>query len=228
VVDATCVSDIPDEWDLESLVASVNELYPTELTVDDLAQLDEVSELKEVIGDEAHRHYEAREAELGAEEMRQVERQVMLRVIDTRWREHLYEMDYLQDGIHLRAMGQKDPLVEWQREGYAMFTDMVDAVAADFVKYVMHLQVVKDAPETPVDDVRNLQTSGPEAPVEGGESLRKAALAEAADQGVEPPPAAVEAPAPNVPVVKGAEQRVGRNEPCPCGSGKKYKLCHGR
>ncbi len=228
VVDATCVSDIPDEWDLESLVAAVNELYPTELTVEDLEQLDEVNELKEAIGEEANRHYEAREAEFGFEEMRQVERQVMLRVIDTRWREHLYEMDYLQDGIHLRAMGQKDPLVEWQREGYAMFTDMVDAVAGDFVTYVMHLQVVRETPETPIDDVSNVQTSGPEAPVEGSDGLKRAALAEAADQGVEPPPEALEAPVANVPVVKGVEERVGRNEPCPCGSGKKYKLCHGR
>ena len=227
VVDATCVSDIPDEWDLESLVAAVNELYPTEHTFDDLARLGEVSELKQAIGEEALRHYEAREAEFGPEALRQVERQVMLRVIDTRWREHLYEMDYLQDGIHLRAMGQKDPLVEWQREGYAMFTDMVDAIAGDFVKYVMHLQIVSDAPDVAEDDVRNVVTSGPESPVEGAEGMRRAAIAEAADQGVEPPPAAEE-PAANVPLVLAAQDRVGRNEPCPCGSGKKHKLCHGR
>ncbi|MEX2658331.1 MAG: preprotein translocase subunit SecA [Acidimicrobiales bacterium] len=227
VVDATCVSDIPDEWDVEGLVAAVNELYPTELIVEDLAAKAEVSELKEIILAEALRHYEAREAEFGPDAMRQVERQVMLRVIDTRWREHLFEMDYLQDGIHLRAMGQKDPLVEWQREGYAMFTDMVDAIAGDFVKYVMHLQAVKEPEAAPGADVRNMETSGPEAPESGGNGMRQAAAAEAQAQGVAPPPEA-EVPVVNTPVVKGAEERVGRNAPCPCGSGKKYKFCHGR
>src|SRR6476619_1412821 len=97
---------------------------------------------------EASAHYEEREAELGPETMREVERQVMLRIIDQKWREHLYEMDYLQEGINLRAMGQKDPLVEWQREGYEMFGAMMQSVAQDFVKYVMHAQVsVADQPQ---------------------------------------------------------------------------------
>ena len=90
---------------------------------------------------EATAHYEAREAELGPETMREVERQVMLRIIDQKWREHLYEMDYLQEGINLRAMGQKDPLVEWQREGFEMFGSMMQGIATDFVTYVMHVQV---------------------------------------------------------------------------------------
>jgi preprotein translocase subunit SecA len=211
-------------------VASVNELYPTALTVEDLDALEEVSELKEVIGEEALRHYEAREAEFGPEAMRQVERQVMLRVIDTRWREHLYEMDYLQDGIHLRAMGQKDPLVEWQREGYAMFTDMVDAIAGDFVKYVMHLQVVKEAPDGRADEVRDVQTSGPEDPGAGerggapGGGRRGGGPGDGPAARGRPRPA----PAPNAPLVRSPEQRVGRNDPCPCGSGKKFKMCHGR
>ena len=90
---------------------------------------------------EAQGYYEQREEELGAEVMRQVERQIMLQIIDQKWREHLYEMDYLQEGIHLRAMGQKDPLVEWQREGFDMFGQMMHGIAQDFVKYVMHAQV---------------------------------------------------------------------------------------
>ena len=97
---------------------------------------------------DATAYYEQREAELDADRcMREVERQVMLRIIDQRWREHLEEMDYLQEGINLRAMGQKDPLVEWQREGYEMFGSMMKGIAQDFVKYVMHVQVVRnDAP----------------------------------------------------------------------------------
>ena len=81
--------------------------------------------------------------------MRQVERQVMLKIIDTKWREHLYEMDYLQEGINLRAMGQKDPLTEWQREGYEMFGLMMKGIAQDLVKYVMHVQVNVQAPPAP-------------------------------------------------------------------------------
>ena len=97
---------------------------------------------------EATAHYQQRETELGTEVMREVERQVMLRIIDQRWREHLEEMDYLKEGINLRAMGQKDPLTEWQREGYEMFGAMMKAIAQDFVRYVMHVQVVqKEAPD---------------------------------------------------------------------------------
>ena len=89
--------------------------------------------------------------------MRDVERQVMLRIIDQRWREHLEEMDYLQEGINLRAMGQKDPLTEWQREGFDMFGTMMKGVAQDFVRYVMHVQVVRN--DAPVEVVQNLQQS---------------------------------------------------------------------
>ncbi|MBA3304098.1 MAG: preprotein translocase subunit SecA, partial [Acidimicrobiia bacterium] len=121
-VRAHCVSDISEEWDLEGLVTALTEYYPTGFTVADLQASELVDEIVEAVVDEAVAHYEAREAEFGAESMRDIERQVMLRVIDTRWREHLYEMDYLQEGIHLRAMGQKDPLVEWQREGFGMFS----------------------------------------------------------------------------------------------------------
>ena len=87
--------------------------------------------------------------------MRDVERQVMLRIIDQRWREHLEEMDYLQEGINLRAMGQKDPLTEWQREGFEMFGQMMKGIAQDFVRYVMHVQVVRQ--EAPAPLVQNVQ-----------------------------------------------------------------------
>ena len=120
--------------------------------------------------------------------MRQVERQVMLKIIDTKWREHLYEMDYLQEGINLRAMGQKDPLTEWQREGYEMFGLMMKGIAQDLVKYVMHVQVNVQAPTAPAvgkdfsapaatapvavggDEprVQNMQYSAPDDPSGGG------------------------------------------------------------
>jgi preprotein translocase subunit SecA len=149
----------------------------------------------------------------------------MLRVIDTRWREHLYEMDYLQDGIHLRAMGQKDPLVEWQREGFGMFAAMVDAIAGDFVKYVMHLQVVHQPPPE-AEEVRNVEYSAPEEPSQGAKGIQAAAVAEARAAGEEAPEP--EEPETMAPVIRSAEEKMGRNELCHCGSGKKFKHCHGR
>ena len=173
-VRAHCVSDVPEDWDLDGLVIALQEFYPTAFTVEDLGRTEVVDEIVDGVVAEALEHYEAREADFGPDAMRQIERQVMLRVIDTRWREHLYEMDYLQEGIHLRAMGQKDPLVEWQREGYGMFAQMVDAIAEDFVKYVMHLQVVHQEPQQAVDEeARDIRYSAAEDPVEGNKSVAR-------------------------------------------------------
>ena len=170
----------------------------------------------------------AREQELGEDVLRQVERQVMLRIIDQRWREHLEEMDYLQGGINLRAMGQKDPLTEWQREGFELFGGMMTGIAQDFVKYVMHVQVVQNqAPalggEAPA--VQNLQTSSSDdVEVSGFDQAARAAIAEG-----ELPESAAPAVAPvkQQTVVKDALGKTPRNAPCPCGSGKKFKQCHG-
>jgi preprotein translocase subunit SecA len=220
-----CVADVADEWDLDGLIASINELYPTRFTVEDLSRTDLVEEVVEALQAEGLEHYEAREIEFGADDMRQIERQVMLRVIDTHWREHLYEMDYLQEGIHLRAMGQKDPLVEWQQDGYAMFGAMVDTIAEDFVKYIMHLQVVRE--DQPVSEVRDMQATGPEA-LQGSENMRQAfASAPVEDLGDDAPAPIPNAPEVNTPVVKAEQDKVGRNDPCWCGSGKKFKHCHG-
>ena len=114
---------------------------------------------------EATRYYEQREEVIGPELSRDIERQVMLRLIDQHWRDHLYEMDYLREGIHLRAYGQKDPAVEWQREGFDMFAQMMSGIADDFVKYIMHVQVaVEPAPQA---QITNVQYSAPEDPVQG-------------------------------------------------------------
>jgi preprotein translocase subunit SecA len=154
--------------------------------------------------------------------MREIERQVMLRIIDQRWREHLEEMDYLQEGINLRAMGQKDPLTEWQREGYDMFGALMKGIAQDFVRYVMHVQVVTDD----AAEVQNVQqTSSDNVDTDG---FRAAAAAAVAD-GELPEEVAAPTTAPsNTPVVKSEFDKTPRNAPCPCGSGKKFKMCHGR
>ncbi|MBW3580936.1 MAG: preprotein translocase subunit SecA, partial [Actinobacteria bacterium] len=227
-VRSACLSPDPEEWDLEALVTQLNEYYPTRFTSEDLGRTEVVEEIVEAVVAEGLEHYEAREAEFGAENMREVERQVMLRVIDTRWREHLYEMDYLQEGIHLRAMGQKDPLIEWQREGFAMFSAMVDSIAEDFVKYVMHLQVVRQ-PAPQAEEVRNVEYSAPEAPTQGSAAMHAAAAAEAQAAGQPAPePDEPDEPETMAPVVKSADEKLGRNEPCHCGSGRKFKHCHGR
>ncbi|MET0728872.1 MAG: preprotein translocase subunit SecA, partial [Acidimicrobiales bacterium] len=136
-----CPSDYSEEWDLDGLRADITGYWPTTLSDDELRACAGTDQLYELLASDGTAYYEQRETTLGEDVMRQVERQVMLQLIDTRWREHLYEMDYLQEGINLRAMGQRDPLVEWQREGYGMFEQMMEAINADFVKYVMHAQV---------------------------------------------------------------------------------------
>ncbi|CAN5694662.1 preprotein translocase subunit SecA [soil metagenome] len=224
-----CVSDFNEEWDLEGLVPELAAYWPSQLSVADLAACSSTDELYEVLMGEATAYYEQREAELGADTMRQVERQVMLRIIDQKWREHLYEMDYLQEGINLRAMGQKDPLVEWQREGFDMFGQMMAAIAQDFVKYVMHVQVNVARPEAADEPaVRDVSYSAPADPSGGDrQGLVAAAQAQAAAEGA-PAPVVPDEPAANTPVVRDEWARTGRNQPCPCGSGKKYKLCHGK
>jgi preprotein translocase subunit SecA len=219
-IDAHCVADFAEEWDLEGLVTDVTQFWPTEQTAEQLLEAGSTDRIYDVLMDEATRYYERREADLGADVMREVERQVMLRIIDQRWREHLYEMDYLQEGIHLRAMGQKDPLVEWQREGFDMFGQMMHGIAQDFVRYVMHVQVVAQEPSPP-PQVQNVQYSAPDDAATGGGMLAAAAASDDGD--------AAPAEAPTMqPIVKSEWEKTPRNAPCPCGSGKKYKLCHGK
>jgi preprotein translocase subunit SecA len=151
----------------------------------------------------------------------------MLRIIDQRWREHLYEMDYLQEGINLRAMGQKDPLVEWQREGFEMFGQMMKGIAVDFVRYVMHVQVVTNEEPEPAE-VQNVQYTSAEDVTTTG--LQAAAAQAAAAGEIDPELIADDGDTPEMqPIIKdGLYDKVGRNDPCPCGSGKKFKVCHGK
>jgi preprotein translocase subunit SecA len=224
-----CVSDFSEEWDLEGLVAEVRTLWPSRLDVTALADSEGTDELYDRLMAEAVAHYEAREAEAGDDLMRRLEREVMLRIIDQRWREHLADMDYLRDGINLRAMGQKDPLNEWQREGFEMFSAMMSGIARDFVRYLMHIEVKVERPaEKEAPALRDVRYSAPEDPVEGAKGMARSVPDGAPTNGAgEAASGPTEEPA-NVPVTKSDWDKTGRNEPCPCGSGKKYKLCHGR
>ncbi len=229
VVEATiatfCGGEFGEDWDIDGLLAEVATIWPSELDADVLRGALGTDELYDLLMDEATEYYERREEEFTPEVMRQIERQVMLRLIDQHWREHLYEMDYLEEGIHLRAMGQKDPLVEWQREGFEMFGAMMASIATDFVKYVMHVQVVVEQPEER-PDVARMTYSAPEDPSSAGSTIGAAARAQAAAEGLDGAPVAEEEVV-QAPVVKSEWDRTPRNAPCPCGSGKKFKLCHG-
>jgi preprotein translocase subunit SecA len=183
----------PFDWDWEELQSSMALLYPTSLTKEAFPDPEILTEdeVIEAYLAESAAAYEAREAELGEDLLHQLERSVILTVIDNKWRDHLAAMDYLRSGIGLRALAQRDPLVEYQHEAYDAFAALVDSVKRDGIRYVYHVKVEqRTQPERP----RNIQTSGPTA---------------------------------KRPTVR-VKDKIGRNEPCHCGSGKKYKHCHGK
>src|SRR4051812_26284964 len=175
VIESHCVAEFSEEWDVDGLIVELGGLYPTALTPDKVKECHTTDEIYDVVMSEASAYYERRENELGVELMREVERQVMLRIIDQRWREHLYEMDYLMEGINLRAMGQQDPLVAWQQDGYQMFGEMMHGIAQDFVRYVMHVQVVQQPTAAPEPVVQNVQTHSADDGPQGATAMQQAA-----------------------------------------------------
>ena len=207
LIEAHCVAEVDDEWDVSGLALELATFWPTKIAAANLASCDSTDEMYDLVMADASGFYALREIEMGESVMREVERQVMLRIIDQRWREHLEEMDYLQEGINLRAVGQKDPLIEWQREGFEMFGTLMKGIAQDFVKYVMHVQVVNDS--SPSSTLSNIQQTSDEnvddKPAPSSKTNSSSSVFGAPDWSKTP-----------------------RNSPCPCGSGKKYKMCHGR
>ncbi len=152
-VDAATASGFPEDWDFDQLWTALRQLYPITVTVEDFEQEAggrsgiTAAQLKTVLQSDAHDAYDAREAEFGEEMMRDLERRIVLSVLDRRWREHLYEMDYLQEGIGLRAMAQRDPLVEYQREGYQLFQAMMEGIKEESVGYLFNVEVQRVEPE---------------------------------------------------------------------------------
>jgi preprotein translocase subunit SecA len=312
IIRSACPTPYPESWDLETVVTELEQYYPTRFTAEELAEADSVEHLVASVQAEALDYYHQRDDQFpgGADEARQVEREVMLQIIDQRWRDHLAEMDYLREGINLRAMGQQDPLVAWQAEGYDMFGRMMDAIDDDYLRYVLHVQVVTDLGDSP--DLSQASYQAADDPV-GGDGLLQA-LSAAMDPSTSPGPAGVPAhvaapdgpsapapapaanraarrtagastpPGPSGPAARSAAgaglggggvaapgarglapsglpptgsaaapadrppaaargsapagasrtgsspargAKLGRNDPCWCGSGKKYKVCHG-
>jgi preprotein translocase subunit SecA len=283
----------PEEWDLGKLWRALKQLYPVSVSVDEV--IDEAggdkshltSEfLADAVNADAHAAYKRREEELTPEVMRDVERRVVLSVLDRKWREHLYEMDYLREGVSLRGYGQRDPLIEYQREGYDMFATMMDGVKEDSVGSLFNLQVqVQESPIMSEDGVNgsaspviSLTQAAPPAPTpatpsreapQAGQRQQPAqqrqqakSARQPARQAQQPAAAAPEEAEPSLPAglarglarpqrsgslsysapaedasgraehstasaAGGDFANVGRNAPCPCGSGRKFKQCHG-
>ncbi|QDY06664.1 preprotein translocase subunit SecA [Micromonospora sp. HM134] len=273
-----------EDWDLDQLWASLKQLYPVGVTVEELeeevgsrAGLDQdflLARLRE----DANAAYDRREESLGEEATRQLERMVLLQVIDRKWREHLYEMDYLQEGISLRAYAQRDPVIEYQREGFDMFATMMEGIKEETVGFLYNLEVQVQEPEPEAEEVQLLEKpveirakglnrapqqqglqysaptidgeagagavaverpepepSAPALGIGGGQpqapsqarpaagGSRRPAAAGASGQAA----AASTARRNTGPVDRAAEGGPSRNAPCPCGSGRKYKRCHG-
>ena len=199
-VNGATAEGFPEDWDLEQLWTALNNLYPISISISDLEESAggrsglNADFLNEKLIENLHEQYEKRESELTPDVMRELERRVVLSVLDRKWREHLYEMDYLQEGIGLRAMAQRDPLVEYQREGYDLFAAMMDGIKEESVGYVFHaeVQVEVEKPKRPMNY---------SSPSESGDA--------------------------QIAGSQGDGDQTARNAQCPCGSGKKYKRCHG-
>ena len=203
-VNAATAAGVAEDWDLETLWKALKSLFPISFSADELLKeiggasaLDSEFLLDRVLSD-SEAAYQKRESDLTPTVMRELERKILLSVLDRKWREHLYEMDYLQEGIGLRAMAQRDPLVEYQREGYDLFTAMMDAIKEELVGYLFNVEVQVEG-----DQVGAKGLTPAPAPVQ---SLQYSAAE------VEP----------------SAAGGTSKNAPCPCGSGKKYKRCHGQ
>jgi preprotein translocase subunit SecA len=225
-VAAATAEGYPEDWDYETLWTALKTLYPVTLEIDQVAKSaggtrSDISAdfLAEQIHTDTSQAFAKREATLTAPVMRELERRVILTVLDRKWREHLYEMDYLQEGIGLRAMAQKDPLVEYQREGYDLFMAMMDSIKEESVGFLFNVEVTVSTQKDfdgngTVDDVqveaKGLETKAAptqltySAPSETGEVKASVARTENSEF-----------------------ENIGRNDECPCGSGKKYKKCHG-
>ena len=265
-------SDKPKDWDWEGLFKALNTVIPTKVTEDEAKEAagslkgeKAVEAVRDLIVEDAKQQYAEMEKTIGETGLRDLERRVVLAVLDRKWREHLYEMDYLKDGIGLRGMGQRDPLVEYQREGYQMYNSMIEAIKEESIQLLFHVDIervaVTEDTETESDEdeavnaaeaVMGLEgeaePTGQSAPAEPetDDEAEKAAIDELAEEHkAEPgivgmqPISHAEGKVPANKRPKSEELRspwadgrtfpgTGKNAQCPCGSGRKYKMCHGQ
>jgi len=230
--------DFMEDWDLNGMYNSLEQIFPVDLEPDELSpESVNRAELTARLSESALALYDAREAELGEELMGALERFLLLQIIDERWREHLYDMDYLREGIHLRGFAQIDPLVAYKNEGFELFGDLMNSMWTDYSRMIFHVEVNVEAqnggaqPAPPVP-VSGNSTRPARVSYSGGAAVGAGAIAAAAaGEGAAELAAGGAEGAVAAPVVEqrrvDEEHTVGRNDPCWCGSGKKFKKCHG-
>ncbi len=221
--------EFPEDWDLEGLVTNMQSLYGTDITVAELRDEVDVTDrdaLAEEFVDDALETYVEREQELGPELAREVERYVILQTVDQRWREHLEAMDYLREGVHLRAFAQKDPLVEYRGEGHAMFEELGQTIRQEVVFTLFHVAVTVEEPALEPMHARDGELQYEHETAAGADVISAAGSASATALAAPPASAPPAALTPQRQVIN-EHKDIGRNDPCWCGSGKKFKKCHG-
>jgi preprotein translocase subunit SecA len=224
LVDEYTPGDYIEEWDLDELWAQLDQIYQVDFGPEEIDRSTvDREELKRLLVEDALQLYDEREQELGEELMRALERYLLLQIIDQRWREHLYDMDYLREGIHLRGFAQIEPLVAYKNEAFTLFQDLMSSIWSDFARMIYNVEVEvtggEALPPQPNGDTRQgLQYSGgtldDQPSAYGGDGY-----------GVEGPEGAEPVSVQQRRVEE--HEQLGRNDPCWCGSGKKYKKCHG-
>jgi preprotein translocase subunit SecA len=247
LVEEYTAGDFVEEWDVEGLLRRMTEIFPPTAALPDVdPDRADREELKQMLDGLAADQYDAREEEFGPDLMRDIERFLLLQIIDQRWREHLYDMDYLREGIHLRGFAQIEPLVAYKNEAFDLFRDLMNSIWGDFARLIFHVQVTPvegpngGAPPAPptrrpssaassaTGGAGRVTYSGGGAP-QGAMAIAAAAAggggAGALDSGSEIDEPVAPAQVEQRRVEPG--EQIGRNDPCWCGSGKKYKKCHG-
>jgi preprotein translocase subunit SecA len=222
-----------DDWDLDALFTQLEQIYPSSYDLDDIAEGEGREALVDKLREDVVDAYNEREQELGDELMRALERYMLLQIIDNRWREHLHDMDYLREGIHLRGFAQIDPLVAYKNEGFEMFTELMNNIWDEFARYIFNVEVAvePEQPAAPRWGAGQNTTSTASLNYAGGHSVQgREAIAAAAGGAVAVEGEDEELISP-LPVVEtrrlDENEKIGRNDPCWCGSGKKFKKCHG-
>jgi preprotein translocase subunit SecA len=230
-----------EDWDLDALFTQLEQIYPVSYDTEDVGQGEGREAFIDKLREDVVDAYNEREEELGEELMRALERYMLLQIIDNRWREHLHDMDYLREGIHLRGFAQIDPLVAYKNEGFEMFTELMNNIWDEFARYIFNVEVSVEQEQQQQPGQRwgggGTSTAGGRLNYSGGHAAQgrdaiaaaagtatPAAMAEAADM-------AADEVAGSIPVVEtrrlDEHEKLGRNDPCWCGSGKKFKKCHG-
>jgi preprotein translocase subunit SecA len=231
--------DFQDDWDLEALFTQLEQIYPTSYDIDDIVEGEGREAVIERLRADVVDAYDEREQELGDELMRALERFMLLQIIDNRWREHLHDMDYLREGIHLRGFAQIDPLVAYKNEGFEMFTELMNNIWDEFARYIFNVEVSVEPEQQQqagpqwglsgqsTSSTGSLNYTGGRS-VQGQEAIAAAAGGALAAGVAEPEDEELINPLPVVETRRLEEnEKIGRNDPCWCGSGKKFKKCHG-